>query len=137
MTKIQQRLLVAATLATVLAAPVASQAAVDLTVKIAPPAPRVEVVPAPRVGYTWAPGHWEWRTNRHVWIGGTWIQNRPGYVYQRPVWVQRNGGWVYTPGGYLRHDADRDGVPNRYDHDRDNDGIRNGPDNHPNNPVRR
>ena len=39
-------------------------------VQIAPPPPRVEVVPAPRVGYVWAPGYWRWNGHRHVWING-------------------------------------------------------------------
>ena len=29
-------------------------------VNVRPPAPRVVVVPAPRVGYAWAPGYWRW-----------------------------------------------------------------------------
>ncbi len=37
----------------------------------------------------------------------------------------------------MRHDRDRDGIPNRFDRDRDNDGVRNARDRHPNNPYRR
>ena len=35
----------------------------------APPAPRVEVMPA-RAGYV-GPGHWHWRQGRYVWIPAT------------------------------------------------------------------
>lgn len=37
----------------------------------------------------------------------------------------------------MRHDRDRDGIPNRFDRDRDNDGVPNWRDNRPNNPYRR
>ena len=36
----------------------------------------------------------------------------------------------------MRHDRDRDGIPNRFDRDRDNDGVPNWRDRHPNNPYR-
>src|SRR4051812_22734086 len=50
----------------------------------APPPLRYEVVPAPRWGYEWAPGYWNWNGRDHVWSPGHWEQARPGYVYQRP-----------------------------------------------------
>ena len=37
----------------------------------------------------------------------------------------------------MRHDEDRDGIPNRFDRDRDNDGVPNAYDRSPNNPYRR
>ena len=37
----------------------------------------------------------------------------------------------------MRHDSDRDGIPNRFDRDRDNDGVPNAFDSRPNNPYRR
>ncbi len=36
----------------------------------------------------------------------------------------------------MRHDRDRDGVPDRFDRDRDNDGVPNYRDRRPNNPYR-
>ena len=42
-----------------------ARAIVDIDV--APPAPREEVVPAPRVGFVWAPGYWNWDGHKHVW----------------------------------------------------------------------
>jgi hypothetical protein len=119
----------------------------------APPAPRYERVPAYRPGYIWEPGHWEWRGNRHEWIGGVWLVDRPGYVYNRPSWYERDGRWYmeqgrWTPRGQDRdrdgipdryerhaqqrgHDRDRDGVPDRYDRDRDGDGVPNRADRRP------
>lgn len=67
----------------------------------APPALIYEPVPAPRVGWVWTPGYWDWRATRHHWVAGHWVRARPGYVYYRNAWHRR--------------DVDRDGVPNRYD----------------------
>jgi hypothetical protein len=126
-------------------APLPSMAQTDfrLVVSSAPPAPRYEVVPAARHGYVWAPGHWEWRSNRHEWVGGYWIAERPGYAYAAPAWVRGDGGWQYQPARWnpYQRDRDRDGIPDRYEsrgygqqygaydrnqwrgHDRDRDGI--------------
>lgn len=121
---------------------------------IAPPRPRHEWMPRPRNGYIWAPGHWEWRGQRHDWVAGAWVAERPGYVYSPHNWVQRDGRWYMEEGrwspreGYGHHgdrdrdgipdrrEHDRDGVPNRNDHDRDGDGVPNRFDNHPDNPRR-
>ena len=59
-------------------APVAGEAK-EIVVQIAPPAARVEVVPAPRTGYVWAPGYWGWRNNKHYWVNGHYIRERHGY----------------------------------------------------------
>ncbi len=124
----------------------------------APPPPRWERTPAPRPGYVWAPGHWEWQGNRHAWVTGIWIEARPGYVYSAPNWIERNGRWEMEPGHWRSHDrdhdgipdrydrhddrrsarrdSDHDGIPNRYDRDRDGDGVPNNRDRHPDNPRR-
>lgn len=91
-----------------------------VNIRIAPPAPRVEVVPAPRAGYLWAPGYWNWRGNRHVWVNGNWVRARRGYVYMQPVWVQEGDRWRFRHGAWGRGDRDRDGVPNRFDRHPDN-----------------
>src|SRR5437763_4055592 len=100
------------------AAPLTSMAAprVDLYVGVAPPAPLVERVPAPRHGYVWAPGHWEWNGHRHVWANGVWIAERPGYAYSAPAWVQRGGGWTMEPERWTPHGGyDRGGYERVYD----------------------
>jgi hypothetical protein len=118
--------------------------AVDIDVRIAPPAPRHEAMPGHRPGHVWTPGYWDWRGKRHVWVSGSWVRERPGYVYTRPTWVNDNGRWHLYRGAWARGDRDgdgipnrydnrnnrrgdrdRDGVPNRFDRDRDNDGVRN------------
>lgn len=113
-----------------------SAASPNIVVNIGPPPPRVEVVPAPRVGYVWAPGYWDWRGRRHVWVAGHWVRHRPGYAYYSPQWVERDGRWYFERERWARGDRDRDGIPNRYDRDRDNDGVRNRYDRAPDNPRR-
>jgi hypothetical protein len=142
------------------AAPLPSLAAshVGLYIGVAPPAPMVERIPAPRAGYVWAPGYWAWNGHRHTWAPGYWVAERPGYAYSAPVWYQDNGGWYMEPArwtpyrGYDRGeryehrggwDRDRDGIPDRYEHrrdgrwDRDHDGVPNRYDRQPDNPWRR
>lgn len=92
-----------------------AQAQVSITFGSPPPPPRAEVVPAPRRGYVWSPGHWELRNRRHVWVAGTWVRERRGYAYTAPAWVERNGRWEYNRGGWRRGDRDGDGVPNAVD----------------------
>lgn len=87
----------------------------DVIIRVAPPAPREEVVPAPRRGYLWTPGYWDWRGHRHVWVAGTYVRERRGYRYESPRWTERNGGWVIQRGHWGKGDRDGDGVPNRLD----------------------
>lgn len=112
----------------------------EIVIRVAPPAPRAEVVPAARAGYVWAPGHWEWRNNnRHVWVNGHWIRERRGMYWQPDRWSQRDGRYYFVPGswGARPWDRDGDGVRNRADRDRDGDGVPNRFDSRPNNPNRR
>jgi hypothetical protein len=129
-------------MATVLAAclgsvaPAVVAAPVSVQINMAPPAPRAEAVPAPRRGYVWVPGYWNWTGHRHTWVPGTWMRERQGYVYARPQWVERGGRWELRRGQWGRGDRDRDGVPNRADRDRDGDGVPNYRDRKPDNPRR-
>ncbi len=118
--------------------PTTMAAPVSFDIRIAPPAPRYEVLPAPRPGYLWAPGYWDQRGNGYGWVRGNWIRERRGYVYTQPTWVDHGGRYHLYRGAWARGgDRDRDGVPNRFDRDRDGDGVRNRNDRHPNNGHRR
>jgi len=97
-----------------------ARSSVELFVNVPPPAPLVEVVPAPRAGFVWVPGFWEWRHHHHYWVRGHYVRYRPGFVYEPARWVDRGGGWYYTAPGWRAHDRDGDGVPNRYDRYPDN-----------------
>ena len=104
--------------------PTAAVAQASVWIQTAPPAPRTEVVPAPRRGYVWVNGYWGWNGHRHVWHQGTWVRERRGYSYAQPAWVERDGRWEFKRGAWARGDADHDGVPN-------------GADRRPNDPTRR
>jgi hypothetical protein len=108
-------------------APLPSMAQTDFRVVIgsAPPPPMYERAPAPRHGYVWAPGYWQWSGHRHNWVQGQWLAARQGYAYASPSWHQRDGRWYMEPGRWNTYgpdrgrvafyDRDRDGVPDRYD----------------------
>jgi hypothetical protein len=79
-----------------------------------------------RLAYT--DGYYD-RYNR--WHG--WRSARERAWYQSNYQRYRNASWR----NMRRADADRDGIPNRFDRDRDNDGVPNRFDDRPNNPYRR
>ena len=77
------------------AAPAFAQAVI--VAPLAPPPPRVEVMPAPRAGYAWDPGHWRWAEGRYVWVGGHWNWAEPNYVWVPGVWqrpLRAHSVWV-------------------------------------------
>ncbi|MFO1082065.1 MAG: YXWGXW repeat-containing protein [Reyranellaceae bacterium] len=132
-----------AVLTDALVLPVAPAAAqVTITFGAPPPAPVYEVVPVPRSGYVWAPGHYVLVNDRYVWQQGRWLAARPGYRYVPDTWERvAMGGreqWRYVPS---RWDRDGDGIPDRHEHhaarggpwgDRDHDGIPNAYDRYDN-----
>lgn len=67
---------------------------VGVTIRVAPPAPRIERVVV-RPGYTWVGGYWRWNGHRYVWRNGYYARVRPG----RTVWVA--GHYRAAPGGYV------------------------------------
>jgi hypothetical protein len=94
--------------------PSAAHGNVDFYVNVAPPPLRYEVVPAPRLGWVWVPGYWDWRGNRYFWVPGHHMRHRHGYYYEPARWVARGDRYYYARPGW-RHDRDGDGVPNRFD----------------------
>ena len=79
--KLNTLAILAAASATFSVAAVAAPVVVD--VRVAPPPPRYEVVPASRPGSVWVPGYWDWRGHRHVWVTGHWERARYGYSHRR------------------------------------------------------
>ncbi|SAL20747.1 Tat pathway signal sequence domain-containing protein [Caballeronia arvi] len=66
----------------------------------APPAPRYEPVPPPRVGFVWDGGHWNWE-GRYVWVPGHWIEARAGARWAPGVWAPFRGQYRYVPGHWI------------------------------------
>jgi hypothetical protein len=100
------------------AAPANARVDVSIGINVPPPAPRVEVLPPPRVGFVWAPGYWRWHHDRHVWVNGHWIKARPGYRWVPERWDHRDnrhhfnsGRWERDPGYHhpVRHHGQGEG----------------------------
>ncbi|MFP3563452.1 YXWGXW repeat-containing protein [Paraburkholderia sp. SIMBA_030] len=87
-----------ATIAALSSAPTPASAQAIIVAPIAPPPPRVEVVPAPRVGYVWDRGRWRWDHGRYVWVGGHWQPVRAGYRWIPGHWIQRDPNWRWVEG---------------------------------------
>jgi hypothetical protein len=67
-------------------------------VRVAPPPPRYGVVGvAPRGGYVWTEGYYNYRGSAYVWAPGRWM--RPPHA--RAVWMP--GAWVEGRRGYEFH----------------------------------
>src|SRR5271170_8285178 len=65
---------------------------------VAPPPARVEGVPAPRDGYTWAPGYWEWNGHAYSWVSGRYIFEHRGAHWVPDRWDQVDSHWQYVGG---------------------------------------
>jgi hypothetical protein len=91
---LQRKLLAAAVAAIGFAAfPAASQEVIFTEIDSPPPAMKVEIVPAARVGYYYIPGYWDYQNNSYVWVEGKFVPERKGYVYVVPRYEERNGRW--------------------------------------------
>jgi hypothetical protein len=95
---------VAAVLTPAAMTPAAAQSlGLSLNIGTPPPAPIYEAVPAPRVGYAWAPGYWGWEHERHVWMPGHWMAERHGHRWVADHWSEGpHGGWHLERGHWDR-----------------------------------
>ena len=73
------------------------------------PAQSVEIVPASRPGYIWAPGHWENRGTRQVWDAGHWVKD--DYQQQVLVYNNGNGTTTYATGPTILRDSQGNIIP--------------------------
>ncbi len=92
------------------AGPAVAAVNLNIDIGVAPPAPRVEVVPPPRSGYVWAPGYWRWNGREHVWVAGHWMRERRGYHWVPEHWAGREGRYHFEPGHWEReprHERER------------------------------
>jgi hypothetical protein len=88
--------------AVALGGPSSSFAAVNVDIRIAPPAAPVEVIPGPRAGFVWVSGVYEWRGERHVWVAGHWVRERRGFHWVPAHWDRRGDLWHFEPGHWAR-----------------------------------
>lgn len=92
-----------------------AQVSVNVTIGTAPPPLRYEQMPAPRSGYIWAPGYWDWNGHTHVWAAGHWERARSGYLYSRPEWREDHGQWHLYKGGWKAGKHGRKHARDRHD----------------------
>ena len=70
----------------------------EIQIRVAPPADRVEVVPAPRPGYIYERGHYNWDGNRYVGQEGRFLKEREGHKYTPYVFEKRGDVYYYRKG---------------------------------------
>jgi hypothetical protein len=94
--------LIAATTTVWLPTAMARGSQFEIELNIAPPPAVYEVVPAPRPGYIWAPGYWDYERNRHTWRRGHWEHERHGQRWAGGEWMEHDGRWHLNRGHWER-----------------------------------
>jgi hypothetical protein len=69
---------------------------------VAPPPAREERAPAPRNGYIWAPGYWDWSGRAYSWVPGRYIFERRGAHWVPDRWDQVGSHWQHVNGHWER-----------------------------------
>ena len=75
----------------------------SVQLNVAPPAVIYEETPAPRHGYVWAEGYWDYDHGHHIWRRGHWERERRGQRWHNGAWTERDGNW-YLRRGYWERD---------------------------------
>lgn len=66
----------------------------------APPSPVAETTPAPRKGFVFVKGNYEWRDGDYEWVPGHWEREQRGKAWRDGAWAQVSGKWTWTPGSW-------------------------------------
>jgi hypothetical protein len=66
-----------------------------VVVEVAPPPLRSEDIPAPREGYVWSPGYWNYNGTTYVWVDGRYLPDQAGARYVAPRWESSNGRYAF------------------------------------------
>jgi WXXGXW repeat (2 copies) len=85
--------------------PLAANAALFVSVTIAPPALPVYVAPPmPAPGYYWTPGYWAWNGFGYYWVPGTWVMAPgPGVLWTPGYWGWAGGVYAWNAGYWGPH----------------------------------
>ena len=67
-----------------------------------PPPPR-RVYMAPRPGFIWIEGRWNWSGGRWVWMDGRYEHARADSDWRPGYWERRNNGHVWVEGRWEAH----------------------------------
>jgi hypothetical protein len=65
-----------------------------------PPPPRPVQV-APRSGYIYIEGRWNWQNGNWVWADGHWERDRSGYGWEQGRWERRGDAWHWVEGRWV------------------------------------
>jgi YXWGXW repeat-containing protein len=76
---------------------------VDIHPRAAPPPPREESF-APRAGFVFVRGNWEWRDGEWQWIPGHWERERAAQRWIEAHWEQRGDHWELVAGHWAGAD---------------------------------
>jgi hypothetical protein len=76
----------------------AALAAPSIEADTAPPPARDERSPAPRDGYVWAAGYWDWSGHAYFWVPGRFIFQRRGAHWVTDRWDQVDSHWRRVAG---------------------------------------
>ena len=78
---------------------------VAVVAPVAPPPPRVEVIPeAPGRDFFWVPGYWHWESNQHRWMDGHWEHHREREHWVPHRWDRDDQDHYRLSGGYWHRD---------------------------------
>jgi WXXGXW repeat (2 copies) len=85
--------------------PLGGNAALFVSVTIAPPALPVYVAPPmPAPGYFWTPGYWAYADTGYYWVPGTWVlAPAPGLLWTPGYWGWVGGAYVWNAGYWGPH----------------------------------
>jgi hypothetical protein len=85
--------------------PLAANAALFVSVTIAPPALPVYVAPPmPAPGYFWTPGYWAYADDGYYWVPGTWVlAPAPGLLWTPGYWGWGGGVYAWHAGYWGPH----------------------------------
>ncbi|HEC54214.1 MAG TPA: hypothetical protein ENI30_02795 [Gammaproteobacteria bacterium] len=79
-----------------------SFAETEVIIRQAPPAERVEVIPAQRPGYAWDRGHWQWERGAYAWVPGHWQPVMHNARWEPGHWESRGPNWYWREGHWIR-----------------------------------
>ena len=81
------------------AAPACASSHGRVYVRIAPPAPIVELRGVAPRGYVWVPGYHRWDGRGYAWMPGRWVAPpRPRAVWVPARWAHDRRGWYFIDG---------------------------------------
>jgi hypothetical protein len=65
------------------------------------PPPLREENTAPRAGFVFVRGRWDWRGGKWEWLPGHWERERAGKQWREARWEQRDGAFVLVDGEWI------------------------------------